>query len=285
MIFDARPCALGEGPLWHPERRQLFWFDILHARLLTTGPGGMEEWRFPEMVSAAGWVGRDEMVIAGEGGLWLFNLATGQRDRLATVKAGQPATRSNDGRADRQGGFWWGMMGKRGGDDPGNGAIWRFWRGEVRCLFPGLTIPNSICFTPDGRHAHFSDTLTHRVMKVALDDQGWPVGDPQVFLDLSAEGLLPDGAVVDAAGVLWLAQWGAGRVAAYGTDGQFLRAVAVGAPHSSCPAFGGADLRTVHVTTAQEGMSVEALAACPDAGKVFAIEGVAQGLPEPRVQL
>lgn len=283
MIFDPRPCELGEGPFWHPERGQLFWFDILHARLLSQGPAGMEEWTFPEMVSAAGWISRDELVIAGEGGLFRFDLATGRRERLAVVEAGQPATRSNDGRADRQGGFWWGTMGKRGSAEPGKGAVWRWYRGEVRCLFPGLTIPNSICFTPDGRFAHFSDTAAQRVMKVALDAEGWPVAEPEPFLDLSAEDLNPDGAVIDAGGVMWQAQWGAGRVAAYAPDGRFLRAVEVGAPHSSCPALGGPGLDRMFVTTAREDMSPEALAACPDAGKVFALPDVARGLPEPRV--
>ena len=56
-------------------------------------------------------------------------------------------------------------------------------------------------------------------MRVALDAEGWPVGAPEVFLDLTAEGLNPDGAVIDAEGVLWLAEWGAGRVAAYAPDG------------------------------------------------------------------
>jgi sugar lactone lactonase YvrE len=285
MIFDTRPCELGEGPIWHPLRGQLYWFDILHSRLLTQGPDGMEEWTFPEMVSAAGWISRDEMLIAGESGLCRFNLTTGARERIATVAAGQPATRSNDGRADRQGGFWWGTMGKRGGDDPGLGAIWRYYRGEVRCLFSGLTIPNAICFAPDGTFAHFTDTLSGQVMKVALDGDGWPAAAPEVFLDLRAEGLNPDGAVVDVEGVLWLAQWGAARVAAYGPDGQFLRAVPVGAPHSSCPAFGGPEMTTLFVTTAREGMSDQALAACPDAGKVFALPGIARGLPEPQVQI
>lgn len=285
MILDCRRCDLGEGPFWHPERGQLFWFDIVNAKLLSITDAGPEEWTFPEMVSAAGWVNRDEMVIACESGLLLFNLANGRRKPLATISAGQPATRSNDGRADRQGGFWWGTMGKRGGDDPGKGAIWRYWRGQVRRLFPGWTIPNSICFAPDGSTAFFSDTLTHRVLQVALDANGWPVGEPRVFLDLSGEGLMPDGAVVDAAGVLWLAQWGAARVAAYGPDGQFLRAVPVGAPHASCPAFGGPDLTTLYVTTAREGMTAAALEAHPDAGKTFAVEGVAKGLPEPRVIL
>lgn len=285
MILDHRPCALGEGAFWHPERGQFFWFDILNAKLLSVTEAGPEEWTFPEMVSAAGWVSQDEMVIACESGLILFNLATGRRKPLCTLSAGQHATRSNDGRADRQGGFWWGTMGKRGGDDPGKGAIWRWYHGEVRCLFPAITIPNAICFASDGSFAHFTDTETHKVMRLTLDSHGWPAEEPQVFVDLSTEGLLPDGAVIDAAGVLWLAQWGASRVAAYDPDGCFLRAVAVAAPHASCPAFGGAQLDRLFVTTARQGMSETALAACPDAGKTFVLDGISTGLPEPRVVL
>ncbi|MEP1696072.1 MAG: SMP-30/gluconolactonase/LRE family protein, partial [Paracoccaceae bacterium] len=33
--FDDRVCALGEGPMWHPLRKQLFWFDILGKKLLS----------------------------------------------------------------------------------------------------------------------------------------------------------------------------------------------------------------------------------------------------------
>lgn len=283
-VFDARPCELGEGAFWHPLRQQFFWFDILHSRLLSQGPAGPEEWAFPEMVSAAGWAGQDDLVIACETGLMRFNLATGARSVLAAIPAGQPATRSNDGRADPMGGFWWGTMGKRGGADAGLGAIWRWHRGEVRKIIPGLTIPNSICF-PDARTAQFSDTLTHRVWRVALDGEGWPVGDPWVYLDLSAEALLPDGCTIDAEGNAWLAQWGMGRVAVYAPDGSFLRAIHVGGPHSSCPAFGGADLTTLFVTTAQEGMDAPALAAHPDAGKTFAAPHAGQGRPEPQVRL
>lgn len=285
MIFDDRRCELGEGPLWQPDRQMLWWFDILHRRLLGRGPDGPVGFDMPEMVSAMGRVTRDLAVVAGESGLWRVRLDDGAARLFAPVAAGQPETRSNDGRADRQGGFWWGTMGKRGGDDPGRGAIWRWYRGETRCLFPGLTIPNAICFAPDGRAAHFADTVQGKVWRVALDAEGWPVGAPQLFLDLAPQGLNPDGAVIDAAGRMWMAQWGAGRVACYGPDGRLVQTVPVGAPHSSCPAFGGPDLTTLYVTTAQEGMTPDQLAACPDAGCVFAIDGVAQGLEEPRVRL
>ncbi|MDZ4095975.1 MAG: SMP-30/gluconolactonase/LRE family protein [Paracoccaceae bacterium] len=282
-IFDARPCALGEGPLWHPVRGQLFWFDITANRLLSQTTAGPQEWRFDENVSAAGWISRAEMIIASETALLRFNVETGQSDVLCPLEADSPDTRSNDGRADPQGGFWIGTMSKT--QVPKAGAIYRFHRGELRRLFPEITIPNAICFAPDGKSAYFADTRDGRVMRVALDAAGWPVGTPQTFVDLRAEALNPDGAVVDAQGVLWLAQWGAARVAAYAPDGQFLRAVEFAAPHTSCPAFGGADLNTLFCTTALQGMSDAARAKHPDAGKTFAADGVARGQAEHRVIL
>lgn len=281
MIFDPRPCDLGEGPMWHPIRRQLFWFDITGQRMLSVEKGAARQWRFPEMVSAAGWVDRDMLLIAGERDLFLFDVETEETQSLVELEAGNRVTRSNDGRADPMGGFWIGTMGKKA--EKGAGAIYRYYRGELRLLYPGITIPNAICFTPDGRTAQFTDTVTARVMRVALDADGWPKGTPEVYLDLTAEGLNPDGAVIDADGLMWLAQWGASRVAAYDPAGQFVRAVGFDAPHTSCPAFGGADLTTLYCTSALQGMDGAARAAHPDAGKTFAAMGVAKGQHEHRV--
>lgn len=281
MIFDNRPCDLGEGPLWHPVRNQLFWFDITGQRMLSVEKGEQRQWRFPEMVSAAGWVDRDMLLIAGERDLFLFDVETEEVQTLVDLEPDLRGNRSNDGRADPFGGFWIGTMGKNA--QPGAGAIYRYYQGELRKLYPGITIPNAISFAPDGRTAHFADTVTGRVMRVGLDAAGWPLGQPEVFLDLTAEGMNPDGAVVDAAGLLWLAQWGAGRVAAYAPDGSLVRHVDVDAPHTSCPAFGGPGLSTLYCTTALQDMDAAARAAHPHAGMTFAVEGVAKGQPEHRV--
>jgi len=252
-VFDDRPCALGEGPLWHPMRKQLFWFDILGKRMLSRDATGPQVWQFDAHVSAAGWLDEETLLIASETALIRFDLATGTSEVVAPLEAGNPVTRSNDGRADPQGGFWIGTMGKRA--EPGAGAIYRYFRGELRQLFPGITISNAICFAPSGQTAYFTDTPRRLIQSVALDQQGWPQGDPQVFIDLNAEGLAPDGAVVDAQGCLWNAQWGASRVARYGPDGRFLSALEVPAVQTTCPAFGGPGLRTLFVTSATDGLA------------------------------
>ncbi|WP_431298213.1 SMP-30/gluconolactonase/LRE family protein [Tabrizicola sp. BL-A-41-H6] len=283
MIFDDRICALGEGPLWHPLRQQLFWFDIIGQRLLTRIGDGPEEWHFTEMVSAAGWITRDELLIASETALFRFNLETGVQTHLIALEADNPKTRSNDGRSDPQGGFWIGTMGKvEGPGTPAMGAIYRYYRGELRKLFAPIAIPNSISFPPGGQSACFTDTVTGRVLRVTLDADGWPKGQPETFLDLTALGLHPDGAVFDADGIFWGAQWGASRVAAYAPDGTFLRAVPFDAPHTSCPAFGG---DTLYCTTALHNMDAAARAKHPNAGKTFMAKGIAQGQPEHQVTL
>jgi sugar lactone lactonase YvrE len=145
MIFDNRPCELGEGPLWHPQRGQLFWFDITGQRMLSVEKGEQRQWRFPEMVSAAGWVDRDMLLIAGERDLFLFDVETEEIQTLVELEADNRTTRSNDGRADPQGGFWIGTMGKKA--EPGAGAIWRYHKRRAAQALP--------------RHHHSQRDLLH----------------------------------------------------------------------------------------------------------------------------
>lgn len=251
-VFDSRRCELGEGPLWHPLRDQLFWFDIMGRKLLSRLGDTPLEWSFDEYHSAAGWVDQDTLLLASETALWRFDITTGAKERLMDLEADNPVTRSNDGRADPLGGFWIGTMGKSA--EPRAGAIYRFYKGALRPLWTEISISNAICFAPDGRTAYFADTPTQKIMRVALDAEGWPAATPELFVDLAPDGLFPDGAVVDAEGYLWNAQWGAARVARYAPDGSFDRAIEVGGLHSSCPAFGGDDLSTLYVTTALEAL-------------------------------
>lgn len=277
-VFSSIACTLGEGPLWHPERQQLFWFDILGKRMLSVEGDEERIWQFDECVSAAGWVDHDTLLMASETGLWRFDLETEERVLLCPLEADNKVTRSNDGRADPWGGFWIGTMGFNA--EKGAGAIYRYYRGELRKLVGDVTISNAICFAPDRSCAYYTDTDIGRIMRQALDaTEGWPLGAPEVFLDLSGEDFGVDGAVVDAKGNLWNAQWGAGRVACYSPKGALLETISVPTPQSSCPAFGGADVSTLFITTAAEGVET------PPAGQTFTAPTTTVGQREHQVIL
>lgn len=276
-VFDKRQCALGEGPLWHPERKQLFWFDILGKRLLSRTADGPLEWRFQNHVAVAGWVDHDTLIIVSETALLRFDIPTGKTSPLLDLEADKPATRPHDGRADPFGGLWIGTIGK--GVEAGSGSLYRYYLGEITQLKTGMTLPNSICFSPDGRTAYYAETTERRVLRQPLDAQGWPMGAAQVLIDLSNEELRPDGATMDSDGCLWVACWNAGKVLRITAEGEIRGAVSLPALKLTRTEFGGSDLTTLFVTSGAMGSSE------PHAGQTFAISSGAVGLAQPRVIL
>lgn len=116
-------------------------------------------------------------------------------------------------------------------------------------------------------------------MAQPLDADGWPVGDAVPFIDVSNDDFGADGSIVDADGNLWNAQWGAGRVACYGAGGTLIKTVQVPTPQTSCPAFGGADLTDLYVTTAADGIDD------PNTGKTYVITSVGKGQAEHQIVL
>ena len=150
-------------------------------------------------------------------------------------------------------------------------------------LRKGITIPNSICFSPDGTTAYFADSMLGQVYSWRLDPEGWPIGAPFPFHRPASPDWAPDGAVIDERGDMWIAYWGGGRVCQVTPDGTARAHVDVPVPQPSCPAFGPD--ATLFITTAREGMSAEDIAAAPLSGSIFAAPLPVEGLPEPRVIL
>ena len=277
-VFDKTACLLGEGPLWHPIKECLVWFDILDKRLFQSTDEGFINWSFDENVSAAGWVDEDHLLLASETALSLFDIRNGKREPLVALEEDNAETRSNDGRADHFGGFWIGTMGK--GAEQDAGAIYRFYKGELRKLVDNVTVSNAICFSPDGTLVYFSDTTEQTIKTWSLDEKdGWPVGPWEVFIDLRKDDLFPDGAVVDAEGNLWNAQWGANRVTRYSPQGVYMEHILFPASQITCPAFGGSDLKTLFVTSAALNVQEEM------AGQTFTVPTDFKGQKEHRVIL
>ena len=90
-------------------------------------------------------------------------------------------------------------------------------------------------------------------------------------------------AVTDADGRLWIAHWGGACVTCHAPDGgRELARIALPASNVTNVAFGGADMRTLFISTAAVNLSAAELARQPLAGGLFAVETNAVGLPPHR---
>lgn len=285
LLIDSK-CELGEGPIWHPGRQQLFWFDINEQSLFAANEAGeiQESWLFNESVAAAAIVDDQTLAIATETGLVRFDLTVGGMNRLIEIEDDIPTNRANDSRVHPSGAFWIGTMVKEEG--PKDGSVYHYRSGALTRIIEKAAIPNATCFSPDGRIAYWTDTPTQKILKCATDPAtGMPVGEWELFADVSDHRGFPDGAVVDSEGYLWNARWGGNCVVRHAPDGSIDRIVEVPVSQVTCPAFGGKDLKTLFITTAAKTLSPEKLAEEKVAGGVFAIELDVPGLPETPVLL
>jgi sugar lactone lactonase YvrE len=278
-------CHLGEGPAYDRATDTAWWFDILEGRLFEAHleSGEVRSHPLGMMASALGRIDDKRQLIVAEDGLYVRDIADGRLTLYRPLEADNAGTRSNDARVHPSGTFWIGTMGRKA--ERHAGAIYALHQGQLLRLFADITIPNAICFSPDGTTGYFADSARNVLHRVALDPvTGLPCGAPDELLRHRGVGGL-DGAIVDADGLIWNARWGGGCVDVYNPQGMHLRSLRVPARQASCPAFVGADLSRLLVTSAWEHMDEAARAADPEHGRTFLLEAAVRGRPEPDVKL
>jgi sugar lactone lactonase YvrE len=266
--LDVPRAALGESPRWHAGR--LHWVDILGHEVASLDPdsGAIARTAIDDMVSLV-WP------RAGGGRLLAIGAALVLEDpdgSLRTLAALDDADRRcNDGAFAPDGSFYVGTMRR---DTLGReGTLWRVAAdGSAEALLRGLGVSNGIGFDLVRGLTYYVDSRDERVDLLDLT-----TGRREPFVDIDEGGALPDGLAVDAAGRVWVALYGAGRVHAYDPDGRLDIVVDVGVPNVTSCTFGGPDLTDLYITTARENMSPADLERMPDAGAVYRVDGAGHG--------
>ena len=282
------PALLGESPLWHPDEQCLYWVDIPGRLLHRFRPDGGQHDQWPQASDPACCVPLlgGGLLLAMRDGLWRFDPATGQRQRVAAPPYDPAAQRFNDGKADALGRFWVGTI-----DDA------RAPRAALFCHSPGhglarmaegITNSNGLAFSPDGRTLYWADTQAHQLMAFDLDLAQGSLSRRRVlrqFEPRAADQPLqhyagrPDGAAVDSEGAYWVAMYEGQRLLRLAPDGRTLAELPLPVRCPTMPCFGGADLRTLYITTARHGRPPVELAEQPWAGCVLQCRVAVPGLP------
>ena len=279
---------LGESPFWHPDEAALWWCDIPGRRLCRADPaqGTVRHWALPADPGCVAPLPGGGLVLALRDGLWHFEPGIGVRRRLAAAPYDTATERFNDGRADPQGRMWVGTIYEP--RSPARAALYRFDAAGLVRMADGITVSNGLAFSPDGRTLYWSDTTSHTVYAFDLDlGQGtlsqqrvlarFPLRDPQ--RPLADYRGRPDGAAVDAEGCYWVAMFEGARLLRLSPAGEVLAELLLPVRCPTMPCFGGADLRTLYVTTARANRPEEELAREPWAGCVLQCHVDVPGLP------
>ncbi len=295
----AEPDALGESPFWHPGEQCLYWVDIGGRRVRRARPGvSAQSWALPQEPGCIAPAAGGGWVLALRDGIYRAKAWGGPLDPIARFNHAQTC-RFNDGKADPLGRFWAGTLYEprdaRKADlysvdcRPDNGA-----RGQavVQLKAHNATTANGLAWSPDARTLYWADTPRHVIHAWDWDAQANVLRGHRIFHQFAPKpagwrpgdggyGGRPDGAAVDAQGNYWCAMYEGGRVVQLSPAGVLLQEIEVPVRCPTMPCFGGAEGKTLFLTTARQGRPAEELAALPWSGCVLALDldpGVA-GLP------
>ena len=275
-------CAniLGESPLWCVRRQRLFWVDIRLPALYACDADGshLASWPMPEVIGSFALCNDDTMIVALKAGFHTFDPASGALHEIAAPARNLPQHRFNEGKCDPRGRFWAGTMNDVVREP--TGTLYRLDPDfQCRPMYSGIAVPNSLAWSPDGTRMYFADTEARTIWRFAFDLDDGSFHDRHVFADLRAGEGRPDGSTVDADGCLWNAEVVTGRVVRYAPDGRELMACKLPVSRVTSLAFGGADLRTLYITSSSYRLTPEQHAAQQFAGAVFGMRTAVPGLP------
>jgi L-arabinonolactonase len=280
---DTAHCLLGEGPVWDAATHSLYFLDIGQKRVHRFDPrdGSTRSWDTPTAAGAMALRAGGGAVLAMGDSIYTLDFDSGAITAIAA--AGQPPQAIfNDGKVDRRGRFILGSCCTDLADPRPIGGVFSLGANhEMVRLESNILFSNGPCFSPDGRTFYFSDSGQHACYAYDYDNDTGALSGKRLFTDTRALGGMPDGATVDSDGLVWIAIFKGGKVAAFRPDGRLERVVEMPVNLSVSVMFGGDRLDQLFVTTIDPVFFQEA----PEegAGDLYVIEGLgARGLPELR---
>jgi sugar lactone lactonase YvrE len=265
LVFYSGSTLL-EGPCWDAMENVIYCVSIDQCLIYCINPemGEVKSFRTNGSVGCVVIEESGMLLSAEKSGIHRINPKTGERTFLVQLE-GNPAMRYNDGKLDPRGRF---LVGTKGDaeDLPGRGRLFSYDGKQARTLVAGTTISNGIGFSNAGDILYFIDTPTKKVGRYEYNlETGEAVFDRHV---VEVEGdVWPDGMCVDVDDMIWVAEWGGGRVCNWNPEtGEKLREIKLPCSNTSSCCLGGDDLRDLYVTTAKVAEMDE-----PMAGGLFRI--------------
>jgi sugar lactone lactonase YvrE len=270
LLLDAR-AELGEGAIWDPQSRLLYWVDINGKTIHAFDPANRVDRVFPcpEMASAVVVHDKGGLMLAVKRGFARFSTESGSLEMVAELEKDKPNNRFNDGKCDPAGRFWAGTMDLHLA--PAQGSLYCLGTdGSARTMLSGVSCSNGIVWTRNARTMYYIDTPTREIAAFDFDVATGGISGRRVAIIIPDHLGLPDGMCIDADDNLWVAMWGGGAVTHLNpVTGAMLGTYLIPASQVTSCAFGGARLDELYVTTARTSLSGDALANESHAGGLF----------------
>jgi len=273
-LFGTHRSKLGESPVWDAANRRLLWCDIVGREILAADTGGelLRRWALPDKIGSFGLCESGRWVLGLRKGVHLFDPES-EKLTLVVEPGPEPAmNRLNDGKVGPDGAFWVGTMDDRPDRQP-LGSLYRVTAdGKAEKKVEGMTVPNGLAWSADGRTMFHSDSRGRWIDAYDFDPASGAIRNRRrIVADVTEEQGRPDGGACDTGGAYWSAGVSAQCLHRYSATGELLETVQMPMPACTMPCFGGPDMKTIYVTSSNDGLKGER-AQHPNVGRLAVLQ-------------
>ena len=280
LVVEKR-ALVGEGSLWDPNSKIVYWVDILSHELYLYDPATAQNRTIPTCQAIGTVVSRKSggVAVALHNGFASLDLDTEKITPIADPERQIPANRFNDGKCDPAGRFWAGTMEFNGAPDQGALYCLDVDHSVSKKVEP-VSISNGIVWTADSGTMYYIDTVPNTVRAYDYDIDTGNVSNERVAIEhQGGEGHF-DGMSIDEEGMVWIALFDGWGVQRYNpANGELLRHIRLPVQQTTSCAFGGENLDELYITSAAIGLDDSALRDQPMAGALIKIDPGVRGVP------
>lgn len=263
----------GEGAFWDARAEVFRYVDMLAGDIMSDPAGAQSRTSVGEVAALIRRRTSGGYVVADENGFVLLDDELRQVQRVPAFD--DSSVRMNEGACDAAGRLFCGSMPYD--STPGGGTLYRLDPDlSVHVALENVTVPNGLVWTEGGAVALHAETGDDVVYAYEFDAVRGEFGRREVFIDFSEVTGSPDGMTLDEAGGLWVATWGGSAVRRYDARGVLVDVLELPVSNVTSCAFGGADGRTLLVTTSRDGSEEGSE---PLAGLTYSVDVGVRGAP------
>lgn len=255
---------LTESPVFDAKNDLLYFLAIRYNTIFALNVKTLEVNSFMTDGPVGGIVIDNGRIIEAEKrGIYEIDFKQGNKDKICHIIT-YDKMRYNHIITDRKGRILADVIGDEDRCE-GRGGLYSIENGKGRCIIPGMTVANGVCFNKEQTKLYFTDTPAQKVWCYDYDLDSGDVSN-QIEIMTFSGAPRPDGLCLDDNGYLYVTEWAGSKIDILDTK-TFKKEGEIVFPckHVTASCING---KTMYVTTAKCGEDGE----IPYAGGVFKVE-------------
>ena len=277
IIWKAK-TFLGEGVLWVPSLKKIYFVDIKKKKilLLNIKTNKKRSIKIDKEIGFLVHVKKNIFILGLQSELRIINLKNKETIRSIPIEEDVPLNRINDGKVDPKGRLWFGTM-----DNPERSIK----NGSLYCLDKKLNIhkvdtkyyiTNGPAFIDAENFLH-TDSRSKTIYRIKINKK-YKIVKKTKFLKFSKKEGSPDGMTIDSKKNVWVCHYGGACISVYNLKGKKIHKIDLPAKNITNCTFGGLKNNELFVTTALKGLKKSEIENYKYSGSLFNIKTNIKGL-------